>query len=74
MTLVVPVDVCIRRYYRAYARVEENATDAEIIASVKEAIERNQDRELMEDTDLEIESDDFEWFEVDHDAEWTEEV
>ena len=72
MNIVVPVDVCIRRYYRAYAHVDENATDKEIIESLTDAIIDNQDDVLTPDLDLEIENEDIVYMEIDYDGSWTE--
>ena len=72
MKMIVPVDVCIKRYYRAYAEVDENAGDKEIIQSITDAIIDNQDAELCLDPDLEIEDGDIEWIHIDHEGAWTE--
>lgn len=73
MKLIVPCDVCIKRFYRAYAEVDENATDEEIRKAMIEAILEHQDAELCDDPDIEIEEHDIVSIEIDHDGEWTEE-
>lgn len=71
--LVVPANVCIKRFYRVYAHVSENATDEEIRQAIIEAIVQNQDAELTDDPDLFIEEGDIEIVDIDHDGEWAEE-
>lgn len=73
MKIIVPCDVCIKRYYRAYAEVDEYATNKEIQKAIVEAILENQDRVLTEDPDIEIEEDDISVVDIDHDGAWTEE-
>lgn len=73
MKIIVPCDVCIKRFYRAYAEVDENATDEEIRKAMIEAIVENQDAELTEDPDLGIEAHDIVYVEIDHEGAWTEE-
>ena len=73
MKLVVPVNVCIKRFYRTYAYVDENATDEQICNAVKEMIYEEQDKALTTDPDLEIEDGDIEHIHIDHDGEWSEE-
>lgn len=72
MKLIVPCNVTIKRFYRAYAEVDENATDEEIRKAMIEAILEHQDAELVEDPDLEIEEHDICYIEIDHDAACTE--
>lgn len=73
MNLVVPANVCIKRFYRVYAHVNENVTDEEIRKAIIEAILNNQDEELTDDPDMEIEEGDIEHIDIDHEGEWTEE-
>lgn len=73
MKLIVPCNVCIKRFYRAYVEADENATDEEIRKAMIEAIVENQDKELTEDTDLEIEDHDVVYVEIDHEGEWIDE-
>lgn len=73
MKLIVPCDVCIKRFYQAYAEVDENATDEEIRKAMIDSIIKNQDVELTEDPDLEIEDHDIVYVKIDHESEWTEE-
>ncbi len=73
MKLIIPCNVCIKRFYRGYAEVDENATDEEIRKAMINAIVENQDEELNYDPDLEIEHDDIVYIEIDHDGKWTEE-
>ena len=72
MKLIVPCNVTIKRFYRAYVEVDENATDEEIRKAMIEAILEHQDAELCEDPDLEIENHDIVNIEIDHEAAWTE--
>lgn len=72
MKLIIPCNVCIHRYYRAYVEVEENATDEQIRNMVENNIVVHQDTVLCEDPDIEIEKEDIEWIQIDHEAEWTE--
>lgn len=73
MNIIVPVDVCIKRYYRAYANVDENATEKEILKTITDAIIENQESELMPDPVLDIDEIDIEWMHIDHDGAWTQE-
>lgn len=73
MKLIVPCNVCIKRFYRAYAEVDENATDEGIRKAIIDSIIKNQDVELTEDPDLEIEDHDIVYVKIDHGSEWTEE-
>ena len=73
MKLIVPCNVCIKRFYRAYVEAGENATDEEIRKAMIEAIVENQDKELTEDPDLEIEDHDVIYVEIDHEGEWIDE-
>lgn len=73
MKIIVPCDVCIKRHRRAYAEVDENATNEEIQKAIAEAILENQDRVLSEDPDIEIEEDDIYVVDIDHDGAWTKE-
>lgn len=72
MELVVPVNVCIKRFYRAYAHVDIDATDDEIRQAITEGIVKNQEAYLNDDPDLEIEAGDIEVVEIDHDEAWIE--
>lgn len=73
MKLIVPCNVCIKRFYRAYVEADENATDEEIRKAMIEAIVENQDKELTEDPDLGIEDHDVVYVEIDHEGEWIDE-
>ena len=70
---IVPVDVIITRFYRAYAHVPDNATDAEIRKHVIEQIIEEQDKALTPDPDIEIEECDFQDIRIDHEGGWSEE-
>ena len=73
MKLIVPCNVCIKRFYRAYVEADENATDEKIRKAMIEAIVENQDKELTEDPDLEIEDHDVIYVEIDHEGELIDE-
>lgn len=73
MKITVPCDVEIRRFYRMYVTVDENATDAEIKAAARKDILDYGEEVLTPDPDLNIESHDIFAIIPDHDAEWTEE-
>lgn len=70
---IVPVDVIITRFYRAYAHVPDNATDAEVRKSAIEQIIEEQDKALTPDPDIEIEECDFQEVRIDHEGSWSEE-
>lgn len=70
--LIVPCNICIKRFYRGYVKVDENATDEEIRKAMVESILKYQDAELIEDPDIEIEEHDITAIKIDHDCEWTE--
>ena len=70
MKKVVPCNVCIKRFYRAYVTVDENADESEIIARMKANVLENQDEELTPDPDLDIEEQDLVFVKPDYEAEW----
>ena len=73
MKIIVPADVCIKRFYRAYVEVEENATGLEIKKALLEQILEEQDAALAEDPDIEIEAGDIVSISPDYDGAWSEE-
>lgn len=73
MKLVVPCDVCIRRFYRGYVTVDENASQDEIRQVMIEAIVSEQEADLIEDPDLFIEEDDIAFVNPCMNDAWTEE-
>lgn len=73
MKLVVPCDVCIRRFYRGYVTVDENASQDEIRQAMIDAILEDQEGDLTEDPDLFIEEDDISFVNPCMDEAWTEE-
>lgn len=68
--MVIPVDVAIKRFYRCYVRVPENATDEQVEQKVRDMIVEEQDSVLTEDSDLEIENHDIEINDIDWDGGW----
>lgn len=57
----VPVNVCVKRYYRVYVDVSENADDDSVIkAKAIDDIVKCQDSVLERDEDLDIEEQDIE--------------
>lgn len=72
MKKVVPCDVAIKRFYRTYVVVDEEATDEEVMAAVKSQIVERQDESIMLDPDLEIEEDDILGILPDDDGTWLE--
>lgn len=68
----VPCNVCIKRFYRAYARLDDEATEEQIIEAVRKEILAEQDKALCEDPDLEIEEHDIVRISPDFDAAWSE--
>lgn len=68
--MVIPVDVAIKRFYRCYVRVPENATDGYIEYEARQMIIQEQDSVLTEDPDLEIENHDIEINDIDWDGGW----
>lgn len=70
--LIVPVNVCITRFYRTYIAVDIDATDDEIRKTTKEIIVEKQDDILDDDPDIDIEEHDIVFVDIDHDGEWTE--
>lgn len=73
MKLVVPCDVCIKRFYRGYVTVDENASCDEIRQAMIEAIVSEQEADLIEDPDLFIEEDDIAFVNPCMNDAWTEE-
>lgn len=72
MKKVVPCDVAIKRFYRTYVVVDEEATDEEVMAAVKSQIVEHQDESIMLDPDLEIEEHDILGIDPDDDGAWLE--
>ena len=72
MKLIVPCNVCIKRFYRAYAEVEEGATDEEIRRAVTNAIAEHQSAELAEDCAFHIDPEDVVRIDIDRFCAWTE--
>lgn len=70
--MVVPVDVCIRRFYRVYVHVPENASVDDIYEQLGEDILENQDKALTPDPDMEIEDHDIQWCRIDREGAWPE--
>ena len=74
MKIVVPVDVCIRRYYRGYAVVDEDASLEEIREEMQRRILEDNEEDVLEpDPDLDIEEHDIEFMVPKPDESWTEE-
>ena len=72
-TLVIPVDLVVKRYYRIYVRVPEDTPDVEI---GKKIMKMDLNAELTDaalDPSIEIEADDVTAIDIDHEGEWTEE-
>ena len=71
--IVVPCDVEIRRYYRMYVTVDEDASLVAIINKARTEIVEHQDAVLVPDPDLDIENHDI--FYVNPDREnWLEDM
>lgn len=68
--MVIPADVAIKRFYRCYVRVPENATDGYIEYEARQMIIQEQDAELTLDLDMEIENHDIELIDIDRDGGW----
>ena len=68
--MVVPVDVAIKRFYRCYVRVPEDATDEQVEQKVRDMIVEEQDSVLTEDLGLEIANHDIEINDIDWDGGW----
>lgn len=66
--IVVPVEVCIKRYYRTYVHTHEGATDEEIVKAAQEQVIEEQDCTLNLDPDLEIEEGDIVFIEPDYEG------
>ena len=66
----VAVDVCIKRFYHYYLEVPDGATNEQIEQIAKQqltGIDRTE-LELYRDADLEVETDDIEWVQVDEES------
>lgn len=68
--MVIPVDVAIKRFYRCYVQVPEDASDGQVEQKVRDMIVEEQDSVLIEDPDLEIENHDIEITDIDWDGGW----
>ena len=72
---IVPVNVCVRQYYRVYLRkaIGEELTDEEIEKRVKQMIVAdNSELDGALDPDMEIEEHDITVCSIDHDGEFDE--
>lgn len=69
---IVPCNVCIKRFYRTYAHLDDEATEEQIIKTVQKEILAEQDEALCEDPDLVIEEHDIVLISPDFDAAWSE--
>lgn len=72
MKQVVPCTVAIKRFFRTYVVVDENATNEEILTAVKSQILEGQDESIMLDPDMEIEEHDILGIDPDDDGAWLE--
>lgn len=72
MKMLVPCNVCIKRFYRAYVEVDADATDEEIQEEMRSSILTHQDSELCDDPDMEIEPEDIVSVYPDIEGAWTE--
>ena len=70
---IVPVDACIKQFYRGYVKVPDDATTEEIRAAAKESILQNISNAFDPDPDLYIEEDDIVFISPDETEAWTEE-
>lgn len=70
---IVPVNVCIKQYYRAYAHIPENADPEQIRQAVINAILENGELELSPDPDIDTEEQDIVFIAPDEEGSWTEE-
>ena len=71
--VVIPCNVEITRYYRAYVSVSADATEEQIVQAMRKEILENQDDALTPDPDMGIEEDDIAMVSPDFDAMWIEE-
>ena len=70
--IVVPVNLAIKRFYRAYVTVDMHASDEEIKQAVVEMVCAEQGSSLDNDPDIEIEADDIDVWHIDRDGAWEE--
>ena len=72
--LIVPCDVAIKRFYRMYVVVDEEATEDQVKAKAVEMLTdgRDPDKELTPDPDLDMEPHDICWVNPDFEGSWTE--
>ena len=66
--ITVPVNVCIKRYYRIYVDVPVDSENEDVYAAVKNMIIEQGDDALTPDPDLEIEESDILGSDVDWDG------
>ena len=68
--MVVAVDVCIKRFYRYYLEVPDEADNETIKETARDQLAYIDPNELEKyrDDDLEVEPDDIEWVKVDEEA------
>ena len=72
--ITIPVDLCVRRYYRVYVTVPDGTTDEEIRRKIVEDTDLNQElTDATLDPSMDIEYDDITGFDIDHEGEWIEE-
>jgi len=74
---IVPCDVAIKRFYRMYVEVDEEAGTDQVVAKARKILVESgdPDAELIPDPDLfsEIEERDICWVNPDWEGSWTEE-
>lgn len=75
MTMItIPVDLCVKRYYRIYVTVPDGTTDEEIHRKIVEDMDLNQElTDATLDPSMDFEYDDITGFDIDHEGEWIEE-
>lgn len=70
---IVPVDACIKRFYRGYVKVKDDATDDEIREAATEAILNDLDGAFDLSPEMLIEDNDIVFIDPDEEGSWTEE-
>lgn len=64
----VPCYVAVKRFYKCWAEVDEDATNAEIEEALKEAIVEDPENVLEEDPDIDVEEQDISIVRIDLDG------
>ena len=66
----IAVNLCVKRYYRVYVAVPDDASDAQIEETAKRLVTNmpTDELETCSDPDLDVEESDIDWIDIDYDS------